>query len=150
MTTNITQRNDYDHAGRVLKSYHQINSNAEVTVAKYEYNSLGQLVDKKLHDQGSGNFLQSIDYRYNIQGMPRSINNARLDSDNNVTNDETNDFFGMEMIYSEAESLGNTPRHNGNLSAIKWKGPGPAGNDNQRSYKYFYDKSDNKDSSDED
>lgn len=138
----VVDRNEYDHAGRVLKTFRQINDLAEQLLAQYEYNALGQLVDKKLHDTGGGNFLQSVDLRYTIRGWLKSINNAQLTNDGN-TNDDTNDYFGMELLYNTAESgLSNTQYYNGNISAIKWKGPGTSGVANQRSYAYTYDKTD--------
>jgi RHS repeat-associated protein len=42
-------RNVYDHAGRLLRTYHSINGAAEQVLAAYEYNALGQLVEKNLH-----------------------------------------------------------------------------------------------------
>lgn len=144
-TTHQVLRYEYDQAGRVTGIFEKINSFAEQQVAKYEYNALGQLVDKKLHDSGAGAFLQSIDYRYNIRGWLESINNSKLSIDA-VNNDEMGDYFGMEFLYNVAESglndqAGDKRYYNGNISAIKWKSPGggtsPA---NQRSYKYDYDK----------
>ncbi|MCZ8072391.1 MAG: DUF6443 domain-containing protein, partial [Cytophagales bacterium] len=137
----LEDRSDYDHAGRVLKTFRKINTNPEQLLAQYEYNALGQLVDKKLHDVGGGNFLQSVDYRYNIRGWLRSINGSQL----TVTgdNDDTNDYFGMELLYNTVESgLGNSQYFNGNISAVKWKGLGTTGAIDQRSYRYGYDKSD--------
>jgi YD repeat-containing protein len=109
---------------------------------QYEYNEIGQVVDKKLHNVSGTTYLQSIDYRYNIRGWLRSINNAQLSV--NGDNDDANDYFGMEIIRNTAESgLSNTLYYNGNISALKWKGPGGAsGSSGQRSYKYAYDKSD--------
>lgn len=134
--------NDFDHAGRVLKTYRKINGGATQQIAQYEYNALGQVVDKKLHNTGGSTFLQSIDFRYNIRGWLASINNAQLDV-NAANNDETGDYFGLELIYNAAESgLSNTQYYNGNISAIKWKGQGTTGLTDQRSYKYTYDKSD--------
>jgi RHS repeat-associated protein len=113
----------------------------EFKIAQYEYNELGQLVDKKLHNTSGNNFLQSVDYRYNIRGQLTSINNAPLTNDGDL-NDETTDHFGLEMMYHTIDAgLSNTPYHNGNISAIKWKGVGQAtGNADQRSYQYTYDK----------
>ncbi len=144
VTTHINQWNDYDHAGRVLKTYHQIDTITPViVVAQYEYNALGQLVDKKLHDPSTGNFLQSVDYRYNIRGWLSSINNSQLTSDSGTTNDETNDYFGMELAYNTGAGMSNSLLYNGNVSALKWKTLGEAsGTAGQRSYKYAYDKSD--------
>ena len=141
----IVQKNSYDFAGRLQQVYHNINSAAtDQLVAQYEYNELGQVVDKKLHNTTGNAFLQSIDYRYNIRGWLSSINNAQLTADGTM-NDETTDYFGMELFYNNTEtsSLGNSPSYNGNISAIKWKNPGTAtGAGDQRSFKYSYDKSD--------
>lgn len=89
-------------------------------------------------------FLQAVDYRYNIRGWLTSINNAQLNSDGGITNDDTNDYFGMEMLYNTAESgLGNTSLYNGSISAAKWKGVGAVtGNNDRQSYKFTYDKTD--------
>ncbi|MBX2900803.1 MAG: hypothetical protein KF775_14210 [Cyclobacteriaceae bacterium] len=135
--------NDFDHAGRVLKTYRKINGGTSQLLVQYEYNALGQVVDKKLHDTGGSTFLQSIDYRYNIRGWLISINNSQLNV-NAANNDETNDYFGMELIYNTTESgLSNNLRYNGNISAVKWKGLGAvAALADQRSYKFEYDKSD--------
>jgi RHS repeat-associated protein len=113
----------------------------EIKMVEYEYNELGQLVDKKLHNTAGNDFLQSVDYRYNIRGQLTSINNAPLTNDGTV-NDEATDYFGLEMLYHTTDAgMGNKPNYNGNISALKWKGPGYAtGNEDQRSYQYAYDK----------
>ena len=212
VSVTTTQRQVYDHAGRLLRTYHSINGAQEKVLAAYRYNELGQLIEKNLHCQNcredvaqgaaqpasaygdvvtktsyttsenhlvakqtiylepgyitpdgstlvaeiglsqadydaqfttASNFLQSIDYRYNVRGWLSSINNAQLANDG-TTNDDANDYFGMEMAYNTAVSgLSNTQYYNGNVSALKWKGPGQdAGAASQRSYKYNYDKTD--------
>ncbi len=94
----------------------------------------------------NGNFMQSVDYRYNIRGWLMSINNAQLANDGSATNDDNNDYFGMELLYNTNESSGlvNTPSYNGNVSAMKWKGIGAATSSaaDQRAYKFNYDYSD--------
>lgn len=140
-SVSFIDRPEYDHAGRIAKAYRQINTDPEKLLVQYVYNQLGQVIDKKLHDTGGSNFLQSIDMRYNIRGWLTSINNAQLTVDSK--NDDSNDYFGMEMVYHTDEAgLTNTKYYNGNISAVKWKGPGPTGLTDQRSYKYTYDKSD--------
>ncbi len=113
----------------------------EKLLVQYEYNALGQMVDKKLHSDGSGGFLQSVDYRYNIRGWLRSINNSQLTNDGSLNND-TGDYFGMELLYNKVDSIGNWATFNGNISGAIWKGFG-SGNryENRRSYKYTYDRS---------
>jgi RHS repeat-associated protein len=142
-TVNITRRYTFDHAGRVSGVYQTIDALPEQQLASYTYNALGQLIDKKLHNTGGSNFLQSIDYRYNIRGWLTSINNAQISNDGTL-NDDTGDYFGMELSYNTAAGMSNTPYYNGNISAVKWKaiGTGTTGTTDQRSYKYEYDKSD--------
>ncbi|MDT0616780.1 hypothetical protein, partial [Streptomyces lancefieldiae] len=60
-------------------------------------------------------------------------------------NDESNDYFGMELLYNTVDSgLGNTGLYDGNISAIRWKGLGDgSGVVGQKGYAFTYDK-DNK------
>ena len=138
------ERYAYDHRGRLLEKYHQVDDHPEVQTAAYEYNSLGQLIDKKLHVQGEDH-LQSIDYRYSIQGWLTSINNSQLTKDG-ISNDDENDLFGMQLYYAnEDAALGNTARYNGQISAVTWQSHNPSstsiGNtERERSYTYHYNK----------
>jgi RHS repeat-associated protein len=106
LTTNtVTRRMEYDHIGRLLKTWHKINSGTDILLASNEYNELGQLVDKGLHATASAPAApkQSIDYRYNIRGWLTSINNPSLSAD--VVNDDVNDFFGMSLKYNDGAAL---------------------------------------------
>jgi RHS repeat-associated protein len=106
LTTNtVTRRMEYDHVGRLLKTWHKINSGTEILLAANEYNALGQLVDKGLHATASAPEApkQSIDYRYNIRGWLTSINNPSLSPD--IVNNDINDFFGMSLKYNDGVSL---------------------------------------------
>lgn len=74
-------------------------------------------------------YLQSVDYRFHVNGQIASINNASLEA-NGSDNDDTNDYFGMEF----------STLFNGNISSVKWKGPAKdAGAIDQRKYDYTYD-----------
>lgn len=138
--TTVLNTFEYDAQGRLVKVYQKNNTDAQQLVAKYEYNELGQLVDKKLHNTGGENYLQSVDYRYTIRGQLASINNSQLTINND--NDETDDYFGMELLYNTVEAgLSNTAYYNGNISAVKWKGVGAgSGATDQKSYAFAYDK----------
>ena len=143
----VTIRNEYiyDNQGRLLEiKQNNLGSTPDQVLAKYEYNELGQLVDKKLHKKTDGTYLQSVDYRYTIRGQLASINNAQLTSDNGTSNDETNDYFGLEMLYNQVEAGVNTvatAKYDGNISAVKWKSiGGGSGPQDQKSYDYAYDK----------
>lgn len=136
----IARRMEYDHAGRLLRTWHRIDNQPEILLALNEYNELGQLVDKKLHSTvaSGGNAKQSVDYRYNIRGWLTSMNNARL-ANEPATNDDTNDLFGMELGYNNMlVGLGNTGLFNGNISGIMYSsyGNGPI---KEKGYTYSYD-----------
>ncbi len=138
----IVQTPVYDAIGRTTGINHNINASSDQLVAQYQYNELSQLVTKQLHGTG-GTFLQNVDYRYNIRGWLSSINNAQLSSDGGLTNNDTNDYFGMELMYNTTDALGNTAYYNGNVSAVKWKGMSyGSGTAGERSYKFAYDKTD--------
>ncbi len=116
----------FDHAGRLEQNRYKINSNPLEQVVVPSYNSLGQITQKNLYN---GTLMQqSVDYSYNIKGALLSINDAAL-------SDGENDLFGMEIIYNKADSeLPNIPRHNGNISAIKYQNVGSG----MKSYTYDY------------
>ena len=132
----------YDHMYRVTAVDQKYNGATAVRVAAYNYNELGQATEKNLGSTNAGNttWLQSVDMRYNIRGQLLSINNSKLSNDG-IKNDDSNDLFGIEMLYDQADvNLGNTKRYNGNLSGVKWMSrdaTGTAGN--ERAYKYLFD-----------
>ena len=130
----------YDHAGRLLETWHRLNGGTNILLAKNEYNELGQLVDKKLHSTVSSgaNAKQSVDYRYNIRGWLTSINNAALATD--ATNDDPNDLFGMNLAYNNTNlGIGADPQFNGNISAISYSKDGGKGDIKQTGYGFTYD-----------
>jgi len=130
----IEDRMEYDHMGRVTKLYRKIGSNTEQTIAQYTYNELGQLLNKKLHDTGSG-WLQQVDYTYTIRGWLNKINDPSSIG---------NDYFAMEMLYNESlGALSQSPKHNGNITAIKWKeGFGNDVEEATKAFAYSYYKND--------
>ncbi len=139
-TVTVQTAYSFDHMDRLKTVDESYNGAATIRVAAYEYNEIGQLVDKKLHStNGGASYLQSVDYRYNIRGQLTSINNSGLSVDSR--NDDTNDVFGMELLYEQTDgSLGNTGYYNGMISAVKWKTNAPGvTNGNEKSYRFNYD-----------
>lgn len=130
----IEDRMDYDHMGRVKKLYRKIGGGSEQAIAEYNYNELGQLLNKKLHDTGSG-WLQQVDYTYTIRGWLNKINDPSSIG---------NDYFAMEMLYNESlGALNQAPKHNGNITAIKWKeGFGNEVEEDTKAFAYSYYKND--------
>jgi RHS repeat-associated protein len=128
VTTSTVLHNTYDHAGRLLKTYHQVNGGSLVMIAKNDYNEIGQLTTKYLHNETSP--LQTINYKYNIRGWLKKINDpSSLGSD----------VFGEELLYNEGLSvLGGTAQYNGNISGIKWHTAGTTTNSTFDSYYQGY------------
>jgi RHS repeat-associated protein len=136
-TITINESFAYDHVNRLLSATHQINNGDVITLFKNEYNELGQLVDKKLHSDNGSTFQQSVDYRFNIRGWLTSINNAALTTGSN--NDDTNDYFGMELGYNNTLGFGSKKTYNGSISQTKWSTFSNAGGSTQYGNEYDYD-----------
>ncbi len=134
---------NFDKMGRLLRIEKKNNLDHPVILSKYNYNELSQLIDKKVHSLNDGNsFLQSMDFRYNVQGWLSSVNNIDLSSDmaanpTTGTNDDLDDLWGMELAYN-TPFLGGAAQYNGNVSEKKWRSVDYS----KRSYKYEYDKLD--------
>lgn len=101
-TLGTKKRYVYDHAGRLMRGYHQLIDNGieqpEVFLAGNKYNELGELIEKNLHVENDIP-QQSIDYRYNIRGWLERINNAGLLGGAEDTS-QPEDYFGMELLYN--------------------------------------------------
>lgn len=109
----------YAHNGQLLKSFQTIDGGQRVEVGDYHYNAIGQLIEKNLHSTNGISYLQSVDYRYNIQGVMTNIN----DPDNlNASGDS--DLFGMKYFYEEEDNpvgeTGKIRRYDGVMNAITW------------------------------
>jgi RHS repeat-associated protein len=111
-STTIAKRYIYDHVGRKLRSFEQINSGSEVLLAENYYNEIGQLKKKELN-----NGLQNTTYSYNERGWLKGSNSNQ---------------FSLQLKYED----GTTPQFNGNISGQLW-GAGSSLNSN---FVYNYDK----------
>ncbi len=144
----VMTRFTYDHSGRRMNSFVQVNNEPEVLMSSHIYNDAGQLIEKNLHyNPQTSEYIQSVDYRYNIRGWLKKINNASCSYDG-VDNFEDNDAFGEEIFYNDVTGLNtaltSTPsaQYNGNISGIKWKTKAPADDPldiSQKMYVYKYD-----------
>ena len=134
---NVGERFEYDHAGRLLESWHQVEGNKEVMITANKYNELGEIVTKYNHGSGNGSstyILQKTDYAYNIKGWLTKIN----DPDNHLLISNFK-LFAMELYYHDASALSTlspTEQHNGNISAIRWR---DAAAGVQKGYGFNYD-----------
>ncbi|RZJ76955.1 MAG: RHS repeat protein [Flavobacterium sp.] len=112
VATTVANRYEYDHAGRRRAVFEQINNQDEVVLSSLDYNELGQLEKKKLH-----NGLQETRFGYNERGWLKS---------------STSDAFSMALKYND----GNLPQWNGNIANQYWGSATSFPN----VYSYDYDK----------
>jgi RHS repeat-associated protein len=138
----LLEENEYDHSGRLLRTYHTMGGGLKVLIASNTYNELGQLIEKNIHSVAGSAPLQSVDYRYNIRGWLTNINNGSLTADAN--NNDTNDLFGMELFYNNTapQVNGVTPEalYGGNISAIRWKSTNLIDPPKEKVFGFTYDK----------
>ncbi len=141
-TQTVVRTFDYDHSRRLVNTWHQFNSGANILISHLTYNEIGQVIDKKLHSTDAISYKQSMDYRYNVRGWLTSINNSQLTNDG-ALNDDTGDLFGMELAYNKAfqtgTATGNTAQWNGNITAAKWSQNLALGAVKDVAYNYKYD-----------
>ncbi|WP_185247222.1 DUF6443 domain-containing protein [Chryseobacterium bernardetii] len=123
----VKERFVYDDQKRLLKHYHQVNTQAEELLAENTYNDLGQLVNKKTGNT-TGTPLQSIDQTYNIRGWLTRVNDpANLNEK----------LFAYELKYhNPSYSNVSTGKYNGNIAEVDWVS---ADNGKLRRYNYQYD-----------
>jgi len=125
----IKERFVYDDQKRLLKHYHQVNSQSEELLAENTYNDLGQLANKKTGNT-TGTPLQSIDQSYNIRGWLTKVNDpANLNGK----------LFAYELKYYNPVYSTSTGKYNGNIAEIDWRS---ADNGTLRRYNYQYDRLD--------
>ncbi|WP_158800298.1 DUF6443 domain-containing protein [Pedobacter sp. L105] len=92
----ISTRMEYDHQGRLVNTYKNINSQGEILLSKNTYNEIGQLQQKSLH-----NGLQNTSYTYNERGWLKSL---------------TSNEFSERLNYED----GTVAQWNGNISGQSW------------------------------
>jgi RHS repeat-associated protein len=123
----------YDNYGRLLTTEHQIDEGTKYALSENTYNETGQLEVKGLHKQGT-DFLQDIDYDYNIRGWLTAINNP---------NNLDDDLFSMRLYYNDISALSpltSQAQYNGNISGVYWNRQTNGSTDTLKSsYSYIYD-----------
>jgi len=125
----VSQRFRYDHSGRLLRAYHQLNTEPEVLLSEGVYNELGQALTTRYHSRDNGStWLYRNNRQYTLQGKLRQLayqfwaNGSAL--------------FSQELSYDQPLSSGNTPRFDGMISASRWQ---YAGSEPEKAYHYGFD-----------
>ncbi|WP_291529212.1 DUF6443 domain-containing protein [Bacteroides sp. UBA939] len=106
----------YDDAGRLTSVKHKLNTGDEVTLAANTYDELGRLATT----QRNGNASLKSTYVYNVRSWMKSISST---------------LFTQTLYYNDAYGS-NTPRYNGNISAMSWK---LSNESKTRGYRFTYD-----------
>lgn len=138
-------RMDYDHGGRLVRQWQQLNEDPEIIMGEFHYNQLGKLIEKDVHMAGeNGVPLQSIDYRYHIRGWLTTINeidpvtggtegaegeeghskggNTEGGDPIDPTDPDDLDLFALRLHYNEGLSdLQADPLYSGNISGMEWR-----------------------------
>jgi len=98
---------DFTNTGLISKTISLIANQPQITLNKSVYNDLAQLKRKKLHSSLGEDYIQSIDYQYNIRNWLNEINNVSS--------------IGTDLFASKLEyTSGTHPQFNGNISSITW------------------------------
>jgi RHS repeat-associated protein len=97
-------RYTYDHAGRVRKTFYQLNDEEEIILSEFSYDNLGRLVQNLLHNQED-----TIHYSYDMRNMLEEIRNK---------------YYSEYLYYAEQGLLEDfaphaQPRYNGNIAAAR-------------------------------
>jgi RHS repeat-associated protein len=108
--TTIANRYEYDHVGRKIATFENINNQGDVALNHLEYNEIGQLTKKNLHNDS-----QATTFAYNERGWMKN---------------STSDQFSMELKYND----GTLPQFNGNISGQNYT------NGAANTFNYTYDK----------
>lgn len=122
-TNTIVKHFEYDHTGRLLETKMKLNTNDTITIAKNDYNELGQLTGKNTHEVSEEDYLINSTLTYNIRGWITTMN---------YTNKDGGVIFNLGLHYNDATNA----QYNGNIGAITW-------NSSQlnelKTYNYTYD-----------
>ncbi len=115
----VRERFIYSAQDRLLRHEHQVNGTNWEILANNSYDELGQLTSKKVGktDATGANFLQKVDYTYNIRGWLTAINNVAN------TSDVVTDLFAFKINYNTREQSipGVKNLYNGNISETYWR-----------------------------
>lgn len=127
LQTTVATVYNYDmyHDGRLTSVQQRIDTFAWRYLSTYQYDSLGRVKQKQLGG------VEEQDYTYNIRGQLSGINTdyAQTAAESSLTKT-----FGEIIDYDYGF---NTPRYDGNIAGIIWRGGGSGAQ--LRSYAYTYD-----------
>jgi RHS repeat-associated protein len=134
-TTTIEDIFTYNRRGQLLTQKQKINAQLEEFIVANTYDDLGQLISKDVGGKITQNRLQNVNFKYNIRGWLKSINNTA--NVNNTIALGPNDLFGFQINYDDPSS--GTALYNGNISQTFWKTANDPLANTSKNYNYTYD-----------
>ncbi|WP_339883467.1 DUF6443 domain-containing protein [Polaribacter vadi] len=131
---------NYDHVGRLIKQTQSGTKRVGTEViVENTYDELGQLERKQVGGKTTQTRLQDIDYKYNVRGWLKTINDTNTSNASITLGSE--DLFGFEINYNNPTDS-TKALYNGNISQTLWKTSNlnnPSGNLISTKYTYSYD-----------
>ncbi|MCI5056852.1 MAG: RHS repeat-associated core domain-containing protein [Flavobacteriales bacterium] len=150
-SSTIEREFKYDHFGRLIEAFHSINGSAKQMIYKNSFNDRDELKIKRLGatDVAGTEFLQTVNYNYNIRGWMTSINSVAsqcmpiikpnpgglgkqmtksknkngIDSNQNLL--LNTDLFAIQFHYDAPVNMTNgpaiNPQFNGNIASMIWQ-----------------------------
>lgn len=122
---------EYDHMGRLVSVKNNLNDLGEKVIAQIAYDELGRMLSKEIGKLPTNEFLEKLDFRYNVRGWLKSINRDFSRDDNSAG--ANNRWFGMELFYDWGYTEN---QYNSNISGLQWRSKGDK---ERRSYGFDYD-----------
>jgi hypothetical protein len=112
----IDQEFTYTNQGQLAQERHKINNGSWRILSDNQYTNLGRLTSKKTGGITAFDYMQKIDYNYNIRGWLTGINTVN----NLIAAGEPDDLFAFEIKYDQVDGIitGATGYFNGNISEI--------------------------------
>lgn len=123
-TVTIDKIFTYDKGGRMLSETMMVDNITQLT--KYNYNELGQLVDKKLNCTGETSYLIKQSQQFNVRGWLTTLE---------YTDKDSNPLFGLDLMYNKNNVVETNKLYNGNISAMTWN----TNRNADKSYNFTYD-----------
>src|SRR5690606_36500789 len=114
-----TEEFTYTHGNRLEKHTHKINSLPVQMLSFNQYDALGRLITKKVGDASESQFLQQVDYKYNVRGWLTDINNIS----NLAESGQPQDLFAFKIGYNTLTQAHAEvePLYNGNIAQTFWR-----------------------------
>jgi len=141
---NVLETYGYTKSGLLTRTKQKVNIQTEIVLSNNKYNKLGTLITKQIDSTKIVNYLQDIDYKYNIRGWLTDINNVGDNCGKNGSVTCSKDVFALKLFYNtidnEFVNADNTPLYDGGISAVRWKTAGMSVKDTvMYGYNYIYD-----------